>query len=453
MEPAPAPQPEAPTLPPIFLTPRSRKASPSSKSSAVATPSRVRPSCTIVKATSGWIPTMTVSAPRSRIMWAMSRSVREAKESITSMAVTSTITPRDRYLPTIRTSAFLSSSNSASVSADCTLAIRYGPCLRIGTATVGPLSFGWYDLLDRADLVAQESFGFLDAALQVPDGVHLGQVDSDVHQGLRDLGGEARDDDRSAEESRGLDRQDEMVRHVGVHRGDPGDVDDDDPGPVRPDAAQQLLGELAGPLGIDDSDDRQNQKTLPHLQDRRRQLADRLLLLADGALALLHEADGHGDGDAVGGGFVRVQDSVELVKVGVIPAEQRPRQHVAEQQHDADDLVRLHAPRNDALGQVPGVGLQRLERPGLEGLDIVVVYRGRLGEDLFLRHRRQQLRLGDALRPLLSQLGPVLPQVRHELAQERRGRFCLHLFQIHLIASPLHRKTSSRGRRRWPEDR
>ena len=50
----------------------------------------------MANATSGWIPTITVSAPRSRVMWAMLRSEREAKESITSSAVTSMMMPRER---------------------------------------------------------------------------------------------------------------------------------------------------------------------------------------------------------------------------------------------------------------------------------------------------------------------------------------------------------------------
>src|SRR5205085_1054338 len=91
-----------------------RYARPSSKSRAVATPSRVKPSCTMAKATSGWIPTMTVSAPRKRIMWAISRKVREAKESMTSIAVTSTMTPRERNLTTCCTRALRSWLRSAS---------------------------------------------------------------------------------------------------------------------------------------------------------------------------------------------------------------------------------------------------------------------------------------------------------------------------------------------------
>jgi hypothetical protein len=50
----------------------------------------------MARATSGAIPTITVWAPRSLIIVAMSRSTRLAKESMTSNAVTSTITPRER---------------------------------------------------------------------------------------------------------------------------------------------------------------------------------------------------------------------------------------------------------------------------------------------------------------------------------------------------------------------
>jgi len=48
---------------------------------------------------------MTVSAPRKRAMCAMSRKVRTAKESITSSAVTSTMTPGSATRPTWAISA------------------------------------------------------------------------------------------------------------------------------------------------------------------------------------------------------------------------------------------------------------------------------------------------------------------------------------------------------------
>jgi len=175
-------------------------------------------------------------------------------------------------------------------------------------------------------------------------------------------------------------------------------------------------------LGIDDADDGQDEQALANLEDRGRQLTDRFLLLADDALALLDEPDGDRDRDAVGRRLVRVEDAVELVEVFVILREEGAREHVAKQEHDPDDLVRLDASRNDAFREVARVGLQGLVRPRLEGLDVVVVHRGRLGEDLFLRHRRQQLGLGDEPGPLFAQLGALLPQVRHELAQQRGRR-------------------------------
>jgi hypothetical protein len=78
----------------------------------------------MASATSGSIPTITVSAPRSLIIVAMSRRIRLANESITSSAVTSTITPRERYRPTCSTSDSRSCTRSASVSADWMLAMR-----------------------------------------------------------------------------------------------------------------------------------------------------------------------------------------------------------------------------------------------------------------------------------------------------------------------------------------
>ena len=57
-------------------------------------------------------------------MWATSRRVRVANESMTSSAVTSTMTPRARTLLTDTTSVSRSCFRSSSVRADCTVAIR-----------------------------------------------------------------------------------------------------------------------------------------------------------------------------------------------------------------------------------------------------------------------------------------------------------------------------------------
>src|SRR5262249_15819861 len=81
-----------------------------------------------------------------------------------------------------------------------------------------------------------------------------------------------------------------------------------------------------------------------------------------------------------------------------------------------------------------------------EHLDVVVVDRSGLGEDLFAGHGRQQLRLGDAPRPFLAQLRAVLPQVGHQLTEQRRGlagrenrvvwRF-LPAFRVHHVSASL----------------
>ena len=170
-----------------------------------------------------------------------------------------------------------------------------------------------------------------------------------------------------------------------------------------------------GPLAVEHADDGQDEQALAHRQHRRRQLADRVLLLADDPLALVDEADGDRVGDPVGGRLVGVEHLVEQGEVALVLLEERPGQHVAQQQHDADDLVGLDAPRDDPLREVAGVVLQRLDAAGLEHLDVVVVDRRRLGRHLLRRHGREQVRLLDALGPLLPQPGPVLPQVGDQL--------------------------------------
>ena len=96
---------------------------------------------------------------------------------------------------------------------------------------------------------------------------------------------------------------------------------------------------------------------------------------------------------------------------------QRAREHVAQKQDDAEHLVRLDTARDDPLGQVARVGLERLDAARLEGIDVVVVDGSDLGEDLLRRHHAKQLGVGDPPDPFLSQLRPVLPQVVDELMQ------------------------------------
>jgi hypothetical protein len=158
------------------------------------------------------------------------------------------------------------------------------------------------------------------------------------------------------------------------------------------------------------------------LQHRRGELADRLLLLADDALALLHEVDRHGVRDPVGGRLVGVEHLVEVVEVALVLLEQRAVEHVAQQQDDPEHLVGLDAARDDALGQVAGVVLQRLDRAGLQHLDVVVVDGRRLVEDLLGRQRGQQARLADPASPLLAQVRAVGAEVRDQLLEQVGAR-------------------------------
>ena len=147
----------------------------------------------------------------------------------------------------------------------------------------------------------------------------------------------------------------------------------------------------------------------------------RLLLVVDDPLALLDEAHPDGHRDSVGGGLVRVQDAVQELEIVLVLREQRARQHVSQEEHDPEHLVGLDAPGDDSLRQLARVGLQRLDAAGLQGVHVVVVDLGRLGEDLLVGHHAQELGLADAPGPLLPELGAVVAQVRHQLLQERAG--------------------------------
>src|ERR687894_405939 len=388
----------------------SRKARPSSRSRAVCTSSNPSPSCTSEKATSGCMPTTTVSAPRSSVMWAIVRNDRAANESITSSDVMSTMMPRDRYTPIWRIRSSRSRIASLSVMADWMVAMRYSPCLRMGTAIgrSAQLHRRRRLRLRARHLVAEQLLRHLDATLEVADRVHLRQIDADRHERQGDLGREAGDDHARAHQAGGVDRLHEVVGHGRVDLGHAGDVDDDDLGAVGADGAEELLGELPGALAVEGTDDRQDHEPLAHLQHGRRQLADGLLLLADDALALLDEADPDRVGDAVGRRLVGVEHPVEQVEVGLVLLEQRPGEHVAQQQDDADHLVGLDAPGDDALGEATGVVLQRLDLAGLEHLDVVVVDARRLAEHLVGCHGGEHGRPRDAPRPLLPRRGPGL---------------------------------------------
>ncbi len=171
-------------------------------------------------------------------------------------------------------------------------------------------------------------------------------------------------------------------------------------------------------MWIDHADDRQNQQPLPNLQHGRRQLPNGLLLLADNALAFLHETYAHGVGDAIRRGLVSVQDAVQHTEVALILFEQGSRQHIAQQEHDAQDFVRFDAARNNPLGKIARVFLKRLHTSGLEHRHVIVVDSRGFDEDFFLSHGGQQPRFGDSPRPFFPELRSVLPEVRHQLCQQ-----------------------------------
>src|SRR5207249_9126622 len=107
-------------------------------------------------------------------------------------------------------SASRSCERSASVSADWMDAIRQWPCFRIGASTRPP-STEWgvvsrlrSQLFLWDDLVAEQPFRLLDATLEIAHRGHLAQVHADRHQRLRDLGREARHDNRRPQQARGL---------------------------------------------------------------------------------------------------------------------------------------------------------------------------------------------------------------------------------------------------------
>jgi hypothetical protein len=67
---------------------------------------------------------MTVWAPRSRTVSTIERRARATNESITSSALTSITSPRERYLPTSSVSSPRSSTTSLSVRSERIAAMR-----------------------------------------------------------------------------------------------------------------------------------------------------------------------------------------------------------------------------------------------------------------------------------------------------------------------------------------
>src|SRR5256885_13518837 len=169
----------------------------------------------------------------------------------------------------------------------------------------------------HVDHVAELAFGLLDAALEIADRIHLAQIHADGDERLRDFGRQTGDDDAGAHEPRRFDRLHQVIGHRRVNGGYTGNVDDHHFGAVLADTTQQLFGQLARALSVNDADDRQNQQTLANLEHRRGKFADRFLLLSNDAFAFLHAAHRDGVGDAVGSRLVDGQHAAEQLEIGL----------------------------------------------------------------------------------------------------------------------------------------
>src|SRR5690242_5935721 len=196
--------------------------------------------------------------------------------------------------------------------------MRTAPCLRIGTSTLSlsPSCLAW--LCQRRYFVSQQALGLFDTTLQVADRVHFAKVHADSYQSLGNLRRQTSDNDGCAKQPRGFNRLHQVVRDSNVHGRHTGDINNDDLCTIRANATEQLFGQLASALRVDDADNRENQKPLTNLQDRRREFADGFLLLTNDALALLNETDRHGVSDAVCRRLVRVQDAIQLLEIGLV---------------------------------------------------------------------------------------------------------------------------------------
>src|SRR5918993_211176 len=135
-------------------------------------------------------------------------------------------------------------------------AIRKSPCRRIETnIAASPLS-AW---VRAADAEAELSLRLLDAALKIADRVHLAQVDTDRYERAGDLGRQTGDDHARSHEAGGVHSLDQVVGDRRVDLRHSRDVDDYHLRPVRSDASQQLIGQLSRALGVEHSDDRQDE--------------------------------------------------------------------------------------------------------------------------------------------------------------------------------------------------
>src|SRR5690349_20030062 len=172
--------------------------------------------------------------------------------------------------------------------------MRTAPCLRIGTSTLpfSPSCLAW--LCQSCYFVTQQALGLFDTTLQVANRVHFAEVHADGYQSLGNLRRQAGDNDRCAKQPPSIDRLHQVVRDDNVHGRHTCDVNDHDLCTIRANAAEQLFGQLARTLRVDDADNWENQEPLTNLQDGRRKFMNCFLLLTNDTYAFLNETDRHG---------------------------------------------------------------------------------------------------------------------------------------------------------------
>src|SRR5918992_179963 len=178
---------------------------------------------------------MIMSAARSLRDSATVERERVAAESMTSIPPTSTITPRDLNRPTWSRRFSCNSSTSESLRADWIDAIRYSPCLRMGTATLCRLAFGWgRGLRGFPDLVAEKPLCRLDSPLEILNCVHHAQIHTQGDQRLRDLRRQSRHEHLRPHEPASSNRLNDVVGHRLVDGGNSRHIDDHYPCAVGP---------------------------------------------------------------------------------------------------------------------------------------------------------------------------------------------------------------------------
>ena len=128
-----------------------------------------------------------------------------------------------------------------------------------------------------ADQIERE----LDPVLQPAPRVHGGDVDAELDDRTGHLRADAGEDRLRSEQADRCGRLDEVVGDLGVDDRHPRDVDDDAPRLLFDDPEEHGLHDLLGARAVDRADQRQEQHTVVHADDRRRQLPQRRLVALD----------------------------------------------------------------------------------------------------------------------------------------------------------------------------